>query len=225
MKDHSTILQRFQHTISLLVILNSFFLCFPQQSDLSKSVNHISSYIASENFIQLKNQVGDVVATDSIFRVAVRFTDGDIADALLGLMLATVPYREVPIQIPLINSIVSYPLTSADEETFLKKNENLPRHLFFDTPQNNYGDKDKLAHFFGSAFLSYESNIFDLGKLIGYFVEAFEESFKVQSSIDVRDLDVNEYGRLFGNLLKENNKLLPSQIFLLRSLRFFRVTL
>ena len=140
-------------------------------------------------------------------------------------MLATVPYREVPIQIPLIKSIVSYPLTSADEETFLKKNENLPRYLFFDTPQNDYGDKDKLAHFFGSAFLSYESNIFDLGKLIGYFVEAFEESFKVQSSIDLRDLDVNEYGRLFGTLLKENNKLLPSQIFLLRSLRFFRVSL
>lgn len=198
---------------------------FPQQSDLSKSVNHISAYIASENFIQLKNQIGDVAAADSIFNEAVNCADGDIADALLGLMLATVPYREVPIQIPLIKSIVSYPLTSADEETFLTKNENLPRHLFFDTPQNDYGDKDKLAHFFGSAFLSYESNIFDLGKLIGYFVEAFEESFKVQSSIDLRDLDVNEYGRLFGNLLKENNKLLPSQIFLLRSLRFFRVIL
>ena len=198
---------------------------FPQQSDLSKSVNYISDYIASEKFVQLKNQIGDVAAADSIFKVAVKSTDGDISDALLALMLATVPYREVPIQIPLINSIVLYPLTSADEETFLRKNNNLPRYLFFDTPPNNYGDKDKLAHFFGSAFLSYESNIFDLGKLIGYFVEAFEESFKVQSSVDLRDLDVNGYGRLFGTLLKENDKLLPSQILLLRSLRFFRVTL
>jgi hypothetical protein len=64
-----------------------------------------------------------------------------------------------------------------------------------------------------------------MGKLIGYFVEAFEESFKVQSSVDLRDLDVNDYGRLFGSLLKENKDLLPSQIFLFRSLRFFRVTL
>ena len=79
--------------------------------------------------------------------------------------------------------------------------------------------------FFGSAFLSYESHIFDLGKLIGYFVEAFEESFKVQSSVDIRDLDVNDYGRLFGNLLQENNDLLPSQIFLIRSIRFLRVTI
>jgi hypothetical protein len=64
-----------------------------------------------------------------------------------------------------------------------------------------------------------------LGKLIGYFVEAFEESFKVQSSVDIRDLDVNDYGRLFGNLLQENKDLLPSQIFLIRSIRFLRVTI
>ncbi len=225
MKDHSTILKRFQHTISLIVLLNSFFLCFAQQSNLSKTVNHISEYIASEKFIHLSNKIGDVSAADSIFLVATNFTNGNISDALLALMFATVPYREVPIQIPLINSIVNYPLTSAEEEIFLTKNKNLPRYLFFDTPQNNYGDKDKLAHFFGSAFLSYESHLFDMGKLIGYFVEAFEENFKVQSSVDLRDLDVNDFGRLFGTLLKENKELLPSQIFLLRSLRFLRVTI
>ncbi len=185
----------------------------------------MSEYIASEKLAEIRINVGDVAATDSIFIEALKFTEYDYGNALLTLMLATVPYNEVPIQVPIINSIFYYPLTSADEEIFFRKNENLPRYLFFDTPQNNYGDKDKLAHFFGSAFLSYESSIFDLGKLIGYFVEAFEESFKVQSSVDLRDLDVNEYGRLFGNLLKENKDLLPSQIFLLRSLRFFRVTL
>jgi len=203
----------------IFISLNSF----SQQSNLSKTVNYISSYIASDHFSNLKNNIGDVAATDSIFSEAIRFTEYDYGDALIALMLATVPYNEVPIQIPIINSIVYYPLSSADEETFLKKNENLPRYLFFDSPQNNYGDKDKLAHFFGSAFLSYESNIFDIGKLIGYFVEAFEESFKVQSTVDLRDLDVNEYGRLFGDLLKENKDLLPSQIFLIRSIRFLRV--
>jgi hypothetical protein len=196
-----------------------------QQSNLSKSVNHISEFIASERFIKIRSGCNDLNATDSIFIEAIKFTNGNTSDALLALMLATVPYREVPINIPLLNILVYYPLTSADEETFLKKNKNLPKFLFFDTPQNDYGDKDKLAHFFGSAYLSNESNIFDLGKLIGYFVEAFEESFRVQSSIDIRDLDVNDYGRTFGTLLKENKKILPSQIFLLRSLRFFRVQL
>ncbi len=214
--------------MKLLIILELFFLTgitLSQQSDLSKAVNHITEFIASDGFIEIRETTGDINAADSIFLEALKFTNKDYDDALLALMFATVPYHEVPIQIPLINSIVLYPLTSADEKTFLEKNENLPRYLFFDTPQNDYGDKDKLAHFFGSAFLSYESSLFDIGKLIGYFVEAFEESFKVQSSVDLRDLDVNEYGRLFGNLLKENSKLLPSQIFLLRSLRFFRVNL
>ncbi|HEX9253571.1 MAG TPA: hypothetical protein VF870_15100 [Ignavibacteriaceae bacterium] len=209
----------------IITLLITFQTIQAQQSKLSKEVNYISSYIATDHFSKLKNDIGDVSAADSIFVEAINFTHGNVSEALLALMLATVPYREVPVQIPLINSILNYPLTSADEETFLKKNNNLPRNLFFDTPQNNYGDKDKLAHFFGSAFLSYESNFFDLGKLIGYFVEAFEESFKVQSSVDIRDLDVNDYGRLFGDLLKENNNLLPSQIFLIRSIRFLRVTL
>ena len=207
--------------ITLIVFRNTF----TQQSQISKTVNHISSYIASEEFLQLKNKIGDVSAVDSIFIDATRFTEGNISEALLALMLATVPYNEVPIRFPLFNSTVNFPLTSAGEEIFLSKNENLPRYLFFDSPTNKYGDKDKLAHFFGSAFLSYESYIFDIGKLIGYFVEAFEESFKVQSSVDIRDLDVNEYGRLFGDLLKENKGLLPSQIFLLRSIRFLRVTI
>ena len=215
--------------LKLLVISISIFFAanelFAQQSDLSKSVNQISDFIASERFIKIRNECNDLASTDSIFNETVKITDGDVSDALLALMFATVPYREVPIQIPILGSWIYYPLISADEKTFLKKNDNLPRYLFFDTPQNDYGDKDKLAHFFGSAFLSYESNIFDLGKLIGYFVEAFEESFNVQSSVDARDLDVNDYGRLFGRLLKENKDLQPSQIFLIRSLRFFRVQL
>jgi len=207
----------------ILIISIVFRNTSAQQSHLSKAVNYISSYIASERFINLINGIGDVASADSIYIEAIKFNNGNISDALLTLMLATVPYREVPVQIPLINSTIYYPLTSADQETFIKKNDNLPRYLFFDSPNNNYGDKDKLAHFFGSAFLSYESNVFDLGKLIGYFVEAFEESFKVQSRVDLRDLDVNEYGRLFGRLLKENKDLLPSQIFLVRSIRFLRV--
>jgi hypothetical protein len=196
-----------------------------QQSKLSIYVNYISAYIASEDFNNLKNKIGDIAATDSIYLVAVKSADYNYSEALLALMFATVPYREVAIQIPLINFVLNYPLLSADEETFHKKNNKLPKYLFLDSPSSDYGDKDKLAHFFGSAFLSYESRFFDLGELIGYFVEAFEESFKVQSAIDFRDLDVNEYGRLFGKLLRKNKNLLPSQIILLRSFRYIRIIL
>lgn len=214
--------------MKLIIFLEFIFLthiAFSQQSNLSKAVNFISEYISSENFVKIKSTYGDLAATDSIYLTAIKYSHYDYDDALLALMLATVPYREVPIQIPLLKIVVNYPLVSADEQTFLQKNKNLPAHLFLDSPQDSFGDKDKLAHFFGSAFLSYESNLFDLGKLIGYFVEAFEESFKVQSSIDPRDLDVNDYGRLFGSILKKDKSVLPSQILLFRSIRYLRVVL
>ncbi|MCS7052470.1 MAG: hypothetical protein NZM09_01910 [Ignavibacterium sp.] len=197
----------------------------PQQSKLSKSVNLISDYIASDNLLSIRKNNGELSAVDSMYLFAIRVNNGNLSETLLSLTFSTVPYREVTIQMPLLNFVLNYPLTSANEKTFIKKNENLPRYLFFDSPTNEYGDMDKLAHFFGSAFLSYNSNIFDLGEFIGYFVEVFEENFKVQSKIDLRDIDVNYYGRLFGRLIKKNKKILPSQILLLRSLNIFRIKL
>lgn len=204
----------------LILVPVSFY---SQQSKLSKAVNSVSEYIASDEFLILKDKVGDLTAVDSLYIYALKVNDYNYSETLLSLMFATVPYREVPIQTPFLKIKLNYPLISADSETFERKNRNLPRYLFIDTPQNEYGDLDKLAHFFGSAFLSYSSGIFDLGELIGYFVEAFEESFKVQSEIDYRDIDVNYYGRLFGQLLKKDKTILPSQIILLRSLKFFSI--
>jgi len=211
--------------IILLIFLILTVTLLPQQSNISKEVNYLSAYIVSNHFLDLRKNIGDISATDSLYKEALKLTENDLSEALLALMLTTVPYREVPVQLPILKVMIAYPLISADSAIYSKKNENLPRYLFFDTPQDNYGDKDKLAHFFGSTFLSYESKFFDLGKLIGYFVESFEESFKVQSSVDVRDLDVNEYGRLFGTLLKSDKEILPSSIILFRSLRNFRVIL
>ena len=209
-----------------LTIILSFLFAFvinlyPQQSSLSEGVNYLSEFIASDYFNQLKKTNDDLELTDTLFLRAVKFKNFDYSEALLALTFATVPYNEVPIQFPLIG-ILDYPLVSANDSVFLQKNKNLPKDLFYDSPKDNFGDKDKLAHFFGSAFISYSSNIFDLGDLIGYFVEVFEQSFKVQSSIDQRDLRTNKLGNIFGETLKKNKNVLPSQIMLIKSLSYFR---
>ena len=208
--------------IVFIVFTNS---SFPQQSKLSKSVNNISEYIASSEFLILKEKVGELSTVDSIYSEALMLNESDHSEALLSLTFATVPYNEVPIQIPIFKSILNFPLIAASDSIFKLKNENLPLYIFFDSPMNDYGDKDKLAHFFGSAFLSYSSNFFDLGNAIGYFVEVFEESFKVQSSIDERDLITNKLGNLFGTLLKKNKNILPSQIIILSTLSNFSYSL
>lgn len=211
--------------VIIFILLFNTSSVFPQQSKLSKAVNYLSNFIASDYFVQLKETNTDLALVDSIYLRAVAFTEEDYSEALLAITFTTITYKEVPLVIPLLSSIINFPLISVDDSTFNLKNKNLPQKLFFDSPNKKYGDKDKLAHFFGNAFLGYSQNIFDLSDLIGYFVESFEESFKVQSKVDYRDLNVNWYGDLFGKLLRDNSKLLPSQIMLIRSLNYFSFTL
>jgi hypothetical protein len=211
--------------VIIFILLFNTNSIFPQQSKLSKAVNYLSSFIASDYFIQLKETNSDLALVDSIYLRAIEFTEEDYSEALLAITFTTINYKEVPLVIPLLSSIINFPLISVDDSTFNIKNKNLPRYLFYDSPKTNQSDVDKLAHFFGNAFLGYSQNIFDLSDLIGYFVESFEESFKVQSKVDYRDLDVNWYGDLFGKLLRDNSKLLPSQIMLIRSLNYFNFTL
>ena len=198
---------------------------FPQQSNLSKGVNYLSEFIASDYFVELKKTNTDLSLVDSTYLRAVEFYKYDYQDALLALTFATVPFRRIPLVVPLIKARIYYPLISASDSISKLKNQNLPGKLFYDTPDDEVGDKDKLAHFFGNAFIGYEENVLKLAGVFGYFVEVFEEDFKVDSKVDFRDIDVNWYGVLFGDMLEINKKVLPSQVMVLRSLRYFSLTL
>jgi len=210
--------------ILILTPVSSSFI-FPQQSVLSKGVNYLSEFIASDYFLELKKENTDLALVDSIYIRAIDFYEKDYEEALLALTFTTIPYRKVPLVIPLLKTRLYYPLISANDSISNLKNQNLPIKLFFDSPDNDYGDKDKLAHFFGNAFIGYAENILKLADVFGYFVEAFEEDFKAQSEIDFRDVDVNWYGVLFGEVLEINKNILPSQIMTIRSLRYFRIIL
>lgn len=207
-----------------MTLVSSWFV-FPQQSKLSKGVNYLSEFIASDYFIDLKKRNTDLALVDSIYIRALEFYENDYEEALLALTFTTIPYRRVPFVIPLLKTRLYYPLISANDSISNLKNQNLPSKLFYDSPDNDYGDKDKLAHFFGNAFIGYAENVLNLADVFGYFVEAFEEDFKAQSEVDFRDVDANWYGVLFGNMLEMNKSIMPSQIMILRSLRYFRIIL
>jgi len=207
-------------SICVFILLLYSYVILPQQSEISKAVNYLSEFIASEKFVKLKEDNSDLALVDTIYLRAINYYQNDYAEALLALTFTTIPYREVPIIIPLINVKLYYPLISTDEKTFGRKNANLPSRFFYDSPKNQYGDKDKLAHFFGNAYIGYAESILDLADVFGYFVEAFEEDFKAQSKIDFRDIEVNWYGVLFGNLLEENKNILPSEVLIIRSFRY-----
>jgi len=202
----------------LLILIIFTATLFAQESKLAETVNYISEFIASDYFKNLHGKVNDLSLIDTLYGRTLQYRNFDYSETLFSLCLATVPYKKVTIRMPVLKILIQYPLVSANDSIFLLKNNNLPKDLFFDTPQNDYGDKDKLAHFFGSAFLAYNSSIFDLGDLIGYFVEVFEQEFKVQSQIDDRDLMTNKLGYIFGTYLKRYKHIQPSNTFLFRTL-------
>ena len=177
---------------------------------LDESFQKLVEYISSENFQKLKQSNNGLALVDSIYLRALSLSGGNISEGLLAATFATLPFDKMPIRLPFITKIINLKLQEIDPVLFKKKNNNLPSELFFDTP--SYGDKDKLAHFFGNAFLSYNISTFNISKILGIFVELFEESFKVSGGLDFRDLKVNYLGEFFGKQLNENSKLLPSEV-------------
>lgn len=202
----------FQQFLLYLIIAFSSLLIFPQRSSLSLSVEKTCIYLISDEFEEVSKSKDVMTAIDSLYVNALRINDNDISETLVSLTFATLPYHEVPLKLPIINVTFYYKLIAPPDSLYFKKNQQLPTQIFTDSPKNSFGDKDKLAHFFGAAFLSYNSPLFDLTDIIGYFVEAFEESFKVEGGFDVRDIRVNNLGKAFGKALDKNKRTLPSEI-------------
>ena len=113
-------------SILITIILSASI--FPQQSKLSRTVNYLSDYIASDYFVELKENNSDLALVDSLYLRAIAFTEKDYSEALLALTFATIPYKKVPILVPVIKEVIYYPLTSVDDSTFKLKNKNLPRY-------------------------------------------------------------------------------------------------
>lgn len=215
-------LVRLSQIIFLLLI---FFLTasavYAQHSEGWKRVDSLTSFIANTCF-QGKS---DLEKMDVIWQKSLEMNDFHYSEALFDLIYACIPYKKINLRIPVIGGILSYRILSSEDSVFNRKNTNLPKYLFFDSEHNDYGDKDKPAHFFGSAFLAYNEYFFDLSNTFGYFVEAFEEKFELQNQIDSRDLRTNFYGSIFGRELRKNNKAKPSTFFLLHTLSYIKITL
>ncbi|MBK7106387.1 MAG: hypothetical protein IPH62_13995 [Ignavibacteriae bacterium] len=209
------------YNISIFFILFVFAskINLGQSKSFEDGVIYLSKYIASQEF-ELKNEK-DYYLVDSLFIKAVNFYDGDISEALLALTFATLPFNKMPVTIPIINLKLDLKLPSVNEKLFEIKKNNLPGIIYFDSNLNGNQDKDKVAHFFGNAFLKFNTTFFNLSKFFGMFVEIFESTFKVSGGIDFRDLQTNYLGEFFGYSLHNNKDLVPSDFFKLYSLFYF----
>lgn len=183
---------------------------FSQGSKIGKVVDILSNFIASDEFGLIRKNSGEMASVDTIFYAALRFSNGNISLALAACTWSCLTVKTATVVTPILGVKLVIPFFSTDDLTFTTKNKNLPRYFFEDSPPGSTGDVDKLAHFFGSAYLQYNSFVPGIAELFGYFIEVFEESFKVDSKFSSRDIIVNKIGIKFGNELREKPEVKPS---------------
>ena len=205
----------------ILIIVLPFYI---SAQPLDESVSYLSSYIISEEFSSIRNTYGDIAAIDTLYLQALIYHKGDIPETLLTTAFATLAFKALPVRVPILEIKLELPLAHVSDSLFKKKIDSLPKHLFFDSPDTKFGDKDKISHFFGSAYLANSVTIFKVSKFMGIFVEFFEAAFKVQGFLDLRDIVVNNLGELYGSSLNEYPDLLPSEVLKIYNLFYFQLT-
>ena len=175
--------------------------------DLIKETRQIRAYVRDQRFAELVKRCGDVRAMDFIYLKALKISDHNITRALFLSMIAALDHRNVDLKVPVIGTL-GVPLTFEEDSLFKARFGNLPSRLYDDTPPE--GDKDKLQHFFGSAYIAFASESRDLARTSGDLVEWGEAKFVVGGVDDPRDRRSNKQGERFGHDLLTVKNLLPS---------------
>lgn len=169
----------------------------------------LKRYLRDERFYNVRKSYDDTLAVDAIYDRAMLLTDGNIKQALLISTLAVMDHRRLGLRLPLIGAVY-LPLTFENDSLFRRRRTHLPKKVLDDNPRAS--DKDKLQHFFGSAYITYATGSKVIAEWIGDLLETGEESFVLGGRDDIRDRLANEKGRKFGSMLMRNPDLLPSDI-------------
>ncbi|MEX0736512.1 MAG: hypothetical protein WD182_03660 [Bacteroidota bacterium] len=183
--------------------------------EMIKDTRRIRAYVRDERFGTLLRLCGDMRAVDAIYMKSLKITRYNISRALFLSMMATLEHRNVDVKLPVLGA-VGLPLTFEEDSLFLARRNSLPSRLYRDTPEGEHGDKDKLQHFFASAYIAYASESRDVARASGNFVEWGEAQFIVGGVDDPRDKRANRQGERFGHDLITVSNMLPSDYFNLR---------
>jgi hypothetical protein len=170
---------------------------------------HIREYIRDERFLFLRSRCGDMRTIDAIYLKSLKIADYNIARALFLSFMAVLEHRNVDVKLPILKSL-EVPLTFEEDSIFTARIKHLPSRVYSDSPNGPEGDRDKLQHFFGSAYLAYASEAPDMTRTVGDLIELGEAKFIIGGTDDARDKRANQHGKSFGRDLLVVKTLLPS---------------
>lgn len=187
---------------SSLIDLTNFF------PSIFKNEAHLKRYLRDDRFYELRRMYDDTLAVDAIFDRAMLIADDDIGHALLISTFAVMDHQRLGLKLPVLGSVY-VPLTFENDSLFRLRRTHLPKKLLNEKKTN---DKDKLQHFFGSAFIVYITNSNSFAEMIGNLFELGEDRFVLGGRDDPQDKKANAKGREFGLRLLNDEKVLPSDI-------------
>ena len=170
----------------------------------------LKEYVCSEEFAELRSAAGDPAAVDAIFARALTISWDNSGEALYLSLVATMEHRRVDITLPIVGLALPIPLTGEFEDEFSDRVQALPARLYDDSPRTPYGDRDKLQHFFGSAFLVLVTESEEGADEEGNFVERGESRYVIGEIVDTRDIRANRQGQRFGRALLAGESVRPS---------------
>jgi len=176
---------------------------------LIRDTRNIRVYVRDPRFGELLRRCGDLRAVDGIFQKALRVAEFNIGRGLFLAMMACLEHQNVQVDMPVVGA-VGLPLTFEEDSLFKARTANLPSRIYEDSPAGVHGDRDKLQHFFGSAYIAYVSEMPEIARATGNFIEWGEAKMIVGGADDVRDRRANKQGETFGHDLLYVKTLLPS---------------
>lgn len=163
------------------------------------------SYIASPAFGVFDSSVSAKTTFNEIYFEAVELAHGDISNALLAASIGSFEHEYIPLDI--LGIIINLPLTSESHSRFERRWSHLPAYLYHTQDL----DRDKLQHFFASAWLKSTLGMDWLVALAGEAVEQGENLFVIGGFVDPRDLHANEDGLHFATRSETKLSSRPSE--------------
>jgi len=161
-------------------------------------------YIASREFGEFDSSVQPEIVFDEIYYQAVEYSHGDLPSALLAAAFGSIEHEYIPFDF--FGKEFDFPLTNESHSRFILRWSHLPEHLYR-IPE---GDRDKIQHFFGSAWLKSILGMEWLVRLAGKGVEVGESLLLVGGFEDPRDLHSNIDGTRFGTRAEGDLNCSPS---------------
>ena len=174
----------------------------------SRNAELVRNYVRSSQFLQIEHDQSDVQAIDSIFAFALRAADFNIPLALLSTAMGCFDHKTIYFKI--IFTTIPIPLSFEGDSEFHERYSHLPSHIFTDSPPE--GDRDKLQHFFGSAFIEWTADSHTFANTVGDAIELLEPPLIVGGDNDPRDKRANRAGIAFAQLLHKYPALPPSTV-------------